>query len=170
MSFSALLILNHCGGGRGLGDICDNDTPCSDDLYCEPDFSISISGRGTCAALIAEGESCETSNSCVSGLCDSDTDTCSLPPARSGQECSKDSGCLSDFCNEGVCSAKLSSGEPCSRYTACESGYCDSDTGMCASNPRTCVDSSGCEALTPYLCPANSTCYGSKGTCESRCR
>jgi hypothetical protein len=78
--------------------------PCPDDQYC---MMGGTPGMGTCTSLPTAGQPC-ASGQCALGLrCvvpdGAMSGVCSVP-ARLGQPCTANAGCVSGSCEDGVCS------------------------------------------------------------------
>ena len=102
-------------GADGL--TCDVDIPCADGLVCI---------NSNCAPLLADGERCQDGTHCESTFCVSGQ--CTI--GAEGQTCDASVACESGLvCILPKCVAPLPDGAYCFDTTHCESGTCD--TGFC---------------------------------------
>jgi hypothetical protein len=84
---------------QSIGEPCAFDLQC-DEAYCDATTS-------TCAALHAASSACGSTAECTAGFfCDPTSDTCAARSAD-GATCQRDDACMSDLCNERLCSQPI---------------------------------------------------------------
>lgn len=191
-----------CAPPQAEGEACDDgSTPCADGLYCsglsvqfctDPNeisdrycdrmlgddndcsadrFCSAVTGK--CELKHAPGESCETNDGCLSGLCDSLTKVCATPVAV-GDPCYADLQCgQGNFCN-----GDLANASRCvPTFTAQLGDRCDPAQVRCgvglACENGICVVGSGAGGWCDYLgarheyCPETQFC-ASDNVCTPR--
>jgi hypothetical protein len=119
-----------CGDGACVNSACvklpnpaKDGTPCDDGKQCTQNDACK---EGACTGAL---NSCPSSEPCMVGLCDVETDTCIEVPGNDGKICADSDPCTQNsVCSGGVCSG----GSPtdCSLpKNPCLMGYCEPGVG-----------------------------------------
>lgn len=119
-------------GARGEGRPCAEDIQCASG-YCNGEADLKC---GSCAAVAASGEACDSKKPCGFGLTckagtgsggSGTTGTC-VAKLQPGSTCAAGDSCVSPYtCRNGTCSPPAGKGEPCSLSGG---NACDSSQGL----------------------------------------
>ena len=142
---------------------CASDDDCTPQQYCDAFNSVCVPDlpngsplpsdvlhSGLCTMPVANAV-------CVSGVCNSSTQTCAAPL---NANCTANADCTGGLCgSNGMCGGAAGQG-PCTgqnQATTCQSGACSQD--------RTCLPSGGCNVDAD--CQPSGYCDGGANTCAS---
>ncbi|MEK7529016.1 MAG: hypothetical protein AAB592_04570 [Patescibacteria group bacterium] len=167
--------------GGHLIPSCDENSDCSDSLFC--DGSERCTGEGECvesanppvvndnvACTIdlcdeendrvmhtADNEACGDRNPCTEDVCDT-TEGCQNPPdaAQEGNECTTPAG-RNGECEDGTCVARCNEDNECDDNASCTTDFCDDTAGVC----RNVADNDFCRAQ-----PGINFCDGDNQRCR----
>jgi MYXO-CTERM domain-containing protein len=145
-------------GDRGLGEPCDADDECRDDLVCHESAGIT-----ECASACESADDCPGDTfECRDGLCIRDR------RQGVGGVCATNADC-----GDGICAAQ---GErrwctaPCASADECPSGFdCVAAGGASVCAPAGALDGESCETDADCVSGLCATIGGSGGTCTSFC-
>ncbi len=135
-----------------LGGLCScnpylpSETVCDDDQYCAM-----APGYPVCLPKMSNGLPCNLNVECLSGHCLKDP---LIGLGGACTQCVDDADCKADeFCEVGVCHAKLDPNKPCLNDNMCKSGLCK--LGLCAecSDNSQCPSDKFCETVTATCVP-----------------
>lgn len=104
---------------HGSGEQCSGDEFCVPGLYCD-DVAI----QRVCSRVKSEGESCARDGNCAKGLHCSNEQAC-VPNLPQGGDCYRDAECGEGSCGLGSCGIPKDLGEPCQLREECISDYCE---------------------------------------------
>ncbi len=112
---------------RGAGEGCSNATECC----------TFVCNNGSCGSslCISDNQPCAQDSECCGGSCDGNGMCAPLNPGclTSGNTCTTNNDCCSDFCSNGQCSSRPSfctqTDDVCAEDTECCAGICSKQSG-----------------------------------------
>ncbi len=136
------------GNKKCVGSLKSDGAVCSDHKECESNYCADHKGARTCFTRLNNGESCDQSEDCISGYCNS-SNQCANAPKANGESCEKAEDCISGYCNSlNQCAdAPKANGETCKNDAECISNFC-SPLSKCSDakkyNGESCAKAGDC--------------------------
>jgi hypothetical protein len=140
-----------------VGEKCASQSPsCATGLVCDN------STTGTCILPKPDGDSCTSSEVCLSKFCNQGTKVCD-PNGQAGDACTQRQDCRMGFCNSaGACEDLHKNGTACTANDQCLNYRCETATGVCG-----VADGTTCQMYNHSMC-ASGFCDGTILKCAPR--